>query len=515
MLERRLELHAADAEAAVADHHDDLLSGACELGADPHADAVPHRRQGSGVDDLPGEASPEPLREPAGEREAVHHERGVGGHRGDELLDDPRGMDGHGVTDRTGLVGERPAECVTNLGHLAAPRGVAPAVQTAGHGALEELAQHELRVADDGDLGRHVPADTLGCRIDLHVRRRRVPRRRRSEVLAAPELETDREHDVRAAGEGLLPRAAYRQRVILGNGALARAPRVDRDLEPGGKGEELGRRVGPEYPVARDQQRPLGSRDRVERAFDGRGVAGAPQLRDGIQARAGLLPRHVVLLVEDVGRDLDERGSGRRTRGGAKGEADVGLDGGPVEHPFRELRERPADLDAVGFLEGAELILGRGVLAGDADDGAAGEPGHAETGHGVREPAARRHREHAGATARAGIAVGGVRARLLVTHVDHLQVVLAQVGEDRPDVASVHREHVADAGASEHAGDDGAPIRTRRPRTGGGAAEGLAHAARSVHRPGCSKPRAREASERRGRVGRGVTRRPAVTIVAK
>src|SRR5207237_1280972 len=37
VLERGLELHAADPEAAVADHHDHLLAGARQLGADSHA----------------------------------------------------------------------------------------------------------------------------------------------------------------------------------------------------------------------------------------------------------------------------------------------------------------------------------------------------------------------------------------------------------------------------------------------------------------------------------------------
>jgi hypothetical protein len=69
--------------------------------------------------------------------------------------------------------------------------------------------------------------------------------------------------------------------------------------------------------------------------------------------------------------------------------------------------------------------------------------------------------------------VGGVRARLLVPHVDHLDVVLAEVRQDGPDVAAVHREEVADLLLGEDAPDEARRRRrgSRRPGAAGFASE--------------------------------------------
>ena len=318
MLERRLELHRADAEAAVSDDDDHLLSRTCELRPDPHADAMPDGRQGSRVDDLAGEARTEALREPSRQREAVDHESGIVVHGGDEVVHEARGMDRHGVVHRARLLGESPIERGADVRGRASPGRIRRAVEAARPGAVQQLGENELRVAGDRDLRRHVPADALRCGVHLDVRGRAVPRGWSAEVLATPELETERQHDVGAARERLLPRAAHGQGMVLRDGALGGTSRVHRDLELRGEGQQLRRGVGPEHPVARDDERARGVRERVECAFDGGGVGGAAQLRGGIEARAGELPRHVALLVEDVRRDLDDRRAGRRAQRGAK-----------------------------------------------------------------------------------------------------------------------------------------------------------------------------------------------------
>ena len=50
-------------------------------------------------------------------------------------------------------------------------------------------------------------------------------------------------------------------------------------------------------------------------------------------------------------------------------------------------------------------------------------------------------------------AVGGVRRDLLVAHVDDANVVLGRAGQDRPDVAAVESEEMADAGVLERERD--------------------------------------------------------------
>jgi hypothetical protein len=239
----------------------------------------------------------------------------------------------------------------------------------------------------------------------------------------------------------------------------------------------------------------------LERALDRGGIAGAPERVGRVDARARVLPGELVLVVEDVGRDLDERRTGRRAHRLAEGEAQVDADRRPVEDALREARERPADLGAVRLLERAERVLRRGVLAGDADDGAPGEAGDAEAGDGVREPAARRDGEHAGAAEGAGVGVGGVGARLLVPHVDHRHVVVPEVRQDRPDVAAVHREEVADALLREDAADDRAAVDARGLARGRRLAEGFAHGAHAVHGAGLYQRMRR--GRQRARASRG------------
>src|SRR5712691_7452391 len=73
---------------------------------------------------------------------------------------------------------------------------------------IDHLTQDQLGVADDADGGRYVPADPLGAGIDLNVRRFIAPGGWFAELLAAPELEADRQHHISTTSEGLFPRAA-------------------------------------------------------------------------------------------------------------------------------------------------------------------------------------------------------------------------------------------------------------------------------------------------------------------
>src|SRR5262249_4532130 len=135
----------------------------------------------------------------------------------------------------------------------------------------------------------------------------------------------------------------------------------------------------------------------------------------------------------------------------------------------------------VRLLERAELILGGGVLAGEADERAPREPGDCEAGDGVGEAAPGGHREHAGPPRAARVAIGGVRTRLLVAHVDHLDPVVAQVAQNRPGVSAIDREQELDALLAEHAADDASAVSARGLGAGQRPSEGIAHLARAVH----------------------------------
>src|ERR1700677_3474245 len=93
-------------------------------------------------------------------------------------------------------------------------------------------------------------------------------------MLTGPEAEAERQHHVRAPGEGLLESAANRQRMFFGNRALARAPRIYGNRSQLDELLQLRRRVGPEQAVAASDQGTLCRVQQLDRAIDLVGVAG-------------------------------------------------------------------------------------------------------------------------------------------------------------------------------------------------------------------------------------------------
>src|ERR1700730_11521956 len=186
---------------------------------------------------------------------------------------------------------------------------------------VDHLTQDELGIADQRNFRRHLPSDATRRRVDLDVFGLVVPGLGAPEVLAAPEAEAQREHDVGAPGEGLLERAPNRQRMLLGHRTLASTPRIDRD---GGKLDELaqlGPGLRPEYSVAAGDQRWVGCDQQRERAVDLGRVAGRADVvdRETHPARALLLV--FVMAVQNVLRNLDQRYALRRRDRLAKSQA--------------------------------------------------------------------------------------------------------------------------------------------------------------------------------------------------
>src|SRR5438094_298150 len=135
-------------------------------------------------------------------------------------------MDRHALVHLRLLRAERLFELRAHARHLGQP-GATLTHDPARDGEVAELPEHELRIADDRHLGRHVPADACGRRVDLDVGCLRVPGGRLAEVLPAPELEADGEDHVGAPGERLLPRPAHGERVVLGERALTRSVNLE------------------------------------------------------------------------------------------------------------------------------------------------------------------------------------------------------------------------------------------------------------------------------------------------
>src|SRR5258708_13257488 len=96
----------------------------------------------------------------------------------------------------------------------------------------DHLAEHQLRIADQRDLSRHLPSDARCHRVALDILRLIVPGRHPAEMLTAPEAKTQRQHDVGAARERFLKGAANGQRMLLGNRSLAGTPPTDWNRPP-------------------------------------------------------------------------------------------------------------------------------------------------------------------------------------------------------------------------------------------------------------------------------------------
>ena len=210
---RGLDVEAADAEPAVAGDEHDLFPRPRQLGADRHANAVADGSERPRVDDLPWEPRPEPLGHPARQREAVDHHGGIAIEHLTELAAQAIGMDRALVVRLPLGLGDRALVVLTHLPHLAQPLrlGELPPGEPLSLRGVDQLAQHELGVADHRELRGHVEPDAVRRGVDLNIARLVAPRRRLTELLAAPEAKADRQHDVGAAGEGLLPHAADRQ----------------------------------------------------------------------------------------------------------------------------------------------------------------------------------------------------------------------------------------------------------------------------------------------------------------
>ena len=284
-VERRLEVQAADAEAAVADHEHDLLARPRELRADRHADAVADRRERPRVDDLAREARA---------NHCVSHPDSV--KLSMMIVASRSSTSSRSRTRRSGWIGR--ASCVSRSpargalvelrcarrGYLGEPRAVRAPGAVESRSSPASWRAGEARASDRRRRGPRAGTCSpmrVGVGVDLDVGRVGAPCRRLAEVLAAPEAEADRQDHVGATGERLLPCAADGERMVLGHGALAGAARVDGDAGELGERAQLGGGVGPEDAVAGHDQRPLGARAASSVRSIAAGIARGAQLVGG------------------------------------------------------------------------------------------------------------------------------------------------------------------------------------------------------------------------------------------
>ena len=263
------------------------------------------------------------------------------------------------------------------------------------------------------------------------------------------------EHEVRVL-QRVGPRRRDRQRVIIGNHALAHRRGQERELRLVDElaNVVLGARVG--HALADDHERPLRRLQRV----DGR------VHRARLRVRAGRVGAAVLEL--DL-RLLDARGDHvvgevqvHRPRPPVHARAHALLD--VVGHaldglrPARELHERPRGLHLRRFLERALPVLVRVRRAADEDHRPRVRPGIRQPRDAVDHPRPADRQARARPPGQVADRARGVARRLLVVEAEVADPLPLGRRRDARDRESHHAEHVVDALLLETARDDGRAV---------------------------------------------------------
>ena len=323
-------------------------------------------------------------------------------------------------------------------------------------------------MAREPDRERPVAAQLR--RVAIHHGHPHVLREGGRPAVAQPEVERRAEHqhhvrlperEAARLGEGL--------RVVVRQAAATRA--VGEDRHPGGLGQraQLRGRVVPVDPAARHDHRPLGRRQQRGQLRHGSriGRGGPPVGVAGGDRRQPVLDhRH-----QEIDRDLHEH----RSRPAGQGVADRGGEhlgdlAGLGDRP-RALGDRSQEVDLLDLLQRAEAAQAERGRAADQEHRAARGVGVGDAGHRVGDARPRGDEGDAHVPREARVGVGGVRAGLLVPHVDDLHALGETAVVDRQDVSATEREHVAHAGLPQRAGHQVSAVEVRHaslgPRGGG------------------------------------------------
>ncbi len=234
----------------------------------------------------------------------------------------------------------------------------------------------------------------------------------------------------------------------------------DRDLGLLGEGEQLVPRLRVEDAVAGEDHRPLGLGDL------GRGQLQLPRVAVHVRAEARQPGDDLVLgrvlgarlLLEGVLGDVDVDRAGTAGPGDVEGLGDDARQLVRVAHQVVVLRHRQGDAVDVDLLEGVLADQRRRDVAGDRDHRDRVEERGPDAGDQVGRAGTRGAHADADAAGDAGVAVGGVRAALLVADEDvaELRVVAEDVVERQDDAARIAEEDV-DALAEERLAEDVRP----------------------------------------------------------
>ena len=237
--------------------------------------------------------------------------------------------------------------------------------------------------------------------------------------------------------------------MIRRHAAAARAVQVDRGVQRlGERGERRGRVVPPDR-AARDDRRPLGALQDLQRAFDLRGVA----RHTGARAVSG---RQLALIVVDAVREdipgaLEEHRTGPAREHGSEGLGEERRHAVGRRNPIAPLGDAGEEIDLLHLLERALAGVEAGRRASEEQHRARRRVGIRDAGDRVGDAGPRGDAGDPDAAGEARRRVGCVRCRLLVACVDDGDALFDAGCVDGRDVEAGEREDVPDTFGLEHA----------------------------------------------------------------
>ena len=459
----RVELHAGEAEGAVAEQQADLAVGVGELGADRLAGAGAEAAEGAGVHPAAGLVGVDEAAGVGDEVAAVaDHDRVAVEHLAELPVDAHRVQRGAVVVELR-LLGRRASRPRPRAARR--PRRVGARRGAGATAASRSAASVAAIVADQVDLGLAVGGQLVRRRVepDRSSSPRRSCRRSRGGSRAAR-----RRRARRRRPSGPAPRARLKQ----SSWSAGRQPRPRPLRKTGMPSASASARssllaVPPVEAGAGHDRRPLGRRRAAPRPPRPRRPAAASSAGVGSGTSASRLDE------DDVERIVDEGRAGRAAASAVSSAA-----------RGRAPRSAPVSLTVSADLTSGET-KGRWSISWSEPEpqrisGARPPSTHerravglraGDRAHPVGHPGPGGQRRDARLAGRLREALGREGGGLLVADVDDLDPLLLAAVVDREQVAAGEREQLRDAAVGERPGDqlaavDGAALAARRPRRG-------------------------------------------------
>ncbi len=422
--------------APVAAHRHDLRFRTRQRRADRRGNAEAHRPHAAGRQEVPRQGVAEVLRRPHLVLPHVRHDQRLAVRRLVDRLD-------HRLRHDDVLVHRLVARRMrrAEARHLLEPVRMVRRLD-----ARKNRRQHVFDVRDDPKIHPHVLAD--GRRIAVHMHDLRVLGVfRKLARHTVREARPERQQKI-ARGDRLVRRPfavharhVERERIVLVERPDAHERRRDRDVRPVRQRRQIRRRAARNDPAAREKDRPLRLVDHLRQTVElRRRRRRLRMVRPKRHALRILRRGHPALAV--LGYVDDDRTRLAVRRDVERLRHDLRYLVGRM-HQEVVLRDRPRDARRIRLLERVRADQRKRNLPRDENHRDAVHAGRRQPRHRVRRARTGRHQAHPRLARRPGVAVGHVRASLLVPPQNELELGGPQLVENIQNLSPrIPEEHL-------------------------------------------------------------------------